>query len=85
MLYRAEAEDGLTGRIGIAQSKDEFHSTPHPEPVLSPVEVIAGIRTQIRNCKPLRCRRIYKTQRPMASYYGAADRPVCMAIYKEEE
>lgn len=36
MLYRAETEDGLTGRIGIAQSKDEFHFTPHPEPVLCP-------------------------------------------------
>ena len=36
MLYRAETEDGLTGRIGIAQSSDGFYFTPHPEPVLIP-------------------------------------------------
>jgi len=36
MLYRAETEDGLTGRIGIAQSSDGFHFIPHPGPVLSP-------------------------------------------------
>ena len=38
MLYRAEAEDGLTGKIGIAQSSDGLHFTPNPEPVLSPDE-----------------------------------------------
>ena len=36
MLYRAETKDGLTGRIGIAQSTDGFYFTPHPEPVLIP-------------------------------------------------
>ena len=36
MLYRAEAGDGLTGRIGVAQSSDGLHFTPHPEAVLSP-------------------------------------------------
>jgi len=38
MLYRAETEDGLTGRIGIAKSGDGIHFTPNPEPVLSPDE-----------------------------------------------
>jgi predicted GH43/DUF377 family glycosyl hydrolase len=38
MLYRAEANDGLTGRIGIAQSIDGFLFSPRPEPVLSPDE-----------------------------------------------
>ncbi len=38
MLYRAETGDGLTGRIGIAQSTDGFHFTPHPGPVLGPDE-----------------------------------------------
>lgn len=38
MLYRAETEDGLTGRIGIAQSSDGFHFSTYPEPVLSPDE-----------------------------------------------
>jgi len=38
MLYRAETEDGLTGRVGIAHSSDGFHFTPQHEPVLSPDE-----------------------------------------------
>ncbi len=38
MLYRAETEDGLTGRIGIAQSSDGFHFTSHDDPVLCPDE-----------------------------------------------
>jgi predicted GH43/DUF377 family glycosyl hydrolase len=38
MLYRAEAGDGLTGRIGIAQSGDGIHFTPQHEPVLNPDE-----------------------------------------------
>jgi predicted GH43/DUF377 family glycosyl hydrolase len=38
MLYRAETEDGLTGRIGIAEGSDGFHFTPYPGPVLSPDE-----------------------------------------------
>ena len=38
MLYRAETEDGLTGRIGITQSSDGFNFIPHPGPVLSPNE-----------------------------------------------
>ncbi len=38
MLYRAETEDNLTGRTGIAQSSDGIYFTPHPEPVLSPDE-----------------------------------------------
>jgi len=38
MLYRAETEDGLTGRIGIAKSGDGIHFTTNPEPVLSPDE-----------------------------------------------
>lgn len=36
MLYRAEEADGLTGKIGIAQSLDGIRFAPHPEPVLSP-------------------------------------------------
>jgi len=38
MLYRAECNDGLTGRIGLAQSRDGFHFSCHSEPVLSPGE-----------------------------------------------
>jgi predicted GH43/DUF377 family glycosyl hydrolase len=38
MLYRAEAKDGLTGKIGIAQSGDGIHFTPNPKPVLIPDE-----------------------------------------------
>lgn len=36
MLYRAEAGDGLTGRIGLAESEDGIHFTRHPEPVIVP-------------------------------------------------
>lgn len=38
MLYRAECNDGLTGRIGLAQSQDGFHFTCHSKPVVSPEE-----------------------------------------------
>jgi len=38
MLYRAECDDGLTGRIGLAQSQDGFHFTCHSKPVVSPEE-----------------------------------------------
>ena len=37
MLYRAESlEDKLTGKIGLARSKDGFNFVRHPEPVLVP-------------------------------------------------
>lgn len=37
MLYRAEnGNDGCTGRIGLAWSKDGIHFRRHPEPVLYP-------------------------------------------------
>lgn len=36
MFFRAEAEDGLTGRIGMAESEDGFHFFCHKEPILSP-------------------------------------------------
>lgn len=38
MLYRAETDDGLTGRIGLAESHDGFHFACNPEPVLTPDE-----------------------------------------------
>ncbi|NWF91873.1 MAG: family 43 glycosylhydrolase [Syntrophaceae bacterium] len=38
MVYRAETDDGLTGRIGLAESQDGFHFTCHEEPVLTPGE-----------------------------------------------
>jgi len=38
MLYRAEADDGLTGRIGLAKSGDGFCFTCHPQPVFVPKE-----------------------------------------------
>jgi len=38
MLYRAETDDGHTGRIGLAKSYDGFHFTCNPEPVLTPDE-----------------------------------------------
>jgi predicted GH43/DUF377 family glycosyl hydrolase len=38
MFYRAETDDGLTGRIGLAESHDGFHFTCNPEPVLTPDE-----------------------------------------------
>ncbi len=38
MLYRAETEDGLTGRIGLAEGQDGFRFTCHAEPVLTPGE-----------------------------------------------
>jgi len=36
MLYRAEAGDGCTGRIGLAKSKDGIHFTRHSKPVIVP-------------------------------------------------
>jgi predicted GH43/DUF377 family glycosyl hydrolase len=36
MLFRAEAEDGITGRIGLAHSNDGIRFTLHPEPVIVP-------------------------------------------------
>ena len=37
MLYRAESlEDKLTGKIGLARSKDGINFVRHPEPVLIP-------------------------------------------------
>ncbi len=36
MLYRAEAGDGCTGRIGLAWGEDGIHFTRHPEPVIVP-------------------------------------------------
>lgn len=36
MLYRAEAGDECTGRIGLAESSDGLHFTRHPEPVIVP-------------------------------------------------
>ena len=36
MLYRAEAGDECTGRIGLAKSRDGIHFTRHPEPVIVP-------------------------------------------------
>jgi predicted GH43/DUF377 family glycosyl hydrolase len=36
MLYRAEAGDGCTGRIGLAWSEDGLHFTRHSEPVIAP-------------------------------------------------
>lgn len=37
MLYRAESlEDSLTGRIGLARSRDGFRFVKHPEPVIVP-------------------------------------------------
>ncbi|MBA7699782.1 hypothetical protein ES703_108485 [subsurface metagenome] len=37
MLYRAESlEDKLTGKIGLARSKDGFNFVRHPQPVIVP-------------------------------------------------
>jgi len=36
MLYRAEADDGITGRIGLAESQDGVYFTCRKEPVLIP-------------------------------------------------
>lgn len=36
MLYRAEAGDECSGRIGLARSEDGTHFTHHPEPVVVP-------------------------------------------------
>lgn len=36
MLYRAEAGDGCSGRIGLAWSEDGLHFTRHPQPVVVP-------------------------------------------------
>jgi len=36
MFYRAETDDGLTGRIGLAEGEDGFHFTCHADPVLTP-------------------------------------------------
>ncbi len=38
MLYRAETDDGLTGRIGLAEGHDGFRFTCKAEPVLTPGE-----------------------------------------------
>lgn len=38
MLYRAESNDGLTGRIGLAKSDDGFRFSCYQEPVLTPRE-----------------------------------------------
>jgi len=38
MLYRAETDDGLTGRIAIAQSNDGLNFISHPESILEPGE-----------------------------------------------
>lgn len=38
MFYRAECNDGFTGRIGLAESEDGFRFTCHEEPVLTPGE-----------------------------------------------
>lgn len=38
MLYQAKTDDGLTGRIEIAQSNDGFNFISHPEPILEPDE-----------------------------------------------
>lgn len=36
MLFRAETDDGLTGRIGLAMSSDGIHFTIYPKPVIVP-------------------------------------------------
>lgn len=36
MLYRAEGRDDITGRIGLALSKDGVEFLRHPEPVIEP-------------------------------------------------
>lgn len=36
MFFRAEADDGLTGRIGMAESDDGFHFNCQKEPLISP-------------------------------------------------
>ncbi|RLB11135.1 MAG: hypothetical protein DRG63_13245 [Deltaproteobacteria bacterium] len=36
MFYRAEAEDGLTGRIAFSKSSDPLHFDAAPEPILVP-------------------------------------------------
>ncbi|MBW2057487.1 MAG: glycosidase [Deltaproteobacteria bacterium] len=36
MLYRAETDDGLTGRIGLAVSRDGFRFTCRAEPIVEP-------------------------------------------------
>ncbi|MGB9627511.1 MAG: family 43 glycosylhydrolase [Thermodesulfobacteriota bacterium] len=36
MFYRAEASDGITGRIGLAESQDGFYFTCYKEPILIP-------------------------------------------------
>lgn len=36
MLYRAEAGDDCSGRIGLAWSEDGIHFTRHPDPVIVP-------------------------------------------------
>ena len=36
MLYRAEAGDGCTGRIGLAEGRDGIRFSRHPEPVIVP-------------------------------------------------
>lgn len=36
MLFKAEAEDELTGRIGLAKSSDGIQFSMHPEPVIVP-------------------------------------------------
>jgi len=38
MLYRAESDEPLTGRIGLAESKDGVHFNCYKNPVLSPSE-----------------------------------------------
>ena len=36
MLFRAVAEDNLSGRIGVAKSSDGIHFSLHPEPIIEP-------------------------------------------------
>jgi predicted GH43/DUF377 family glycosyl hydrolase len=36
MFYRVECDDGLTGRIGLAEGQDGFHFMCHNDPVLIP-------------------------------------------------
>lgn len=38
MFYRAESDESITGRIGLAESDDGFRFTCHKEPILSPSE-----------------------------------------------
>jgi len=80
MLYRGEAGDGVSGRIGLAISSDGVNFTRHPDPVIVPEHEYEEL-----GCEDPRITKLSDIY--YLTYQGSVDRyevcTICLAISKD--